>query len=36
MVIILFLLGGLWFTATAGILAEKLDRVIKLLEKEEG
>lgn len=33
---ILFILGGLWFTAIAGIVSEKLDRVIELLEKEEG
>ena len=33
---ILFVLGGLWFTAVAGLVSEKLDRVIELLEKEEG
>ena len=33
---ILFILGGLWFTIIAGIVSEKLDRVIELLEREEG
>lgn len=33
---ILFILGGLWFTTIAGIVSEKLDRVIELLEREEG
>jgi len=32
---ILFILGGLWFTAIAGLVSEKLDRVIELLEREE-
>ena len=33
---ILFTLGCLWFTAVAGLVSQKLDRVIELLKKEEG
>lgn len=36
MVFVWFALGALWLTVLAGNISDKLDRIIKLLEKKEG